>query len=585
MIRTPPLSVIALLVFTALALALVPLMGGPYAVKFLTRVMALGLFVMSLDLLIGVTGLVSFGHAAFFGLGAYTVYLVSPKDEAANLFIAFGAAKLVAGLAALLIGLVVVRTKGFYFIMVTLAASQMLYALFHDTRIAGGSDGASIAAQPDLTIGATTLLDTSRSLHLYYLALAALVVSYLFLLWLVQTPFGRVLQGIRWNETRMSALGFNTHGHKLAAFVLAGMVAGAAGALFACIDGYVPPELLSWRESGLAIMMVVLGGTGTLFGSVFGALIYALAEEVLKSASLVGPFIADHWAIPMGLFLIAAVLAAPRGLLGWLPQRRPAPLPDTGDPDRPPRTTATLSVDNVSKRFGGLVASDNLTMTFTPNRIHAIIGPNGAGKTTFTNLLTGALKPSGGHIRLDGDDITRLPAHARARLGLGRSFQRTTIVPAFSVADNCAIAAQARRPQVLRLLPTGEDEARAVHFALHATGLIDRATTLASALSHGEQRQLEIAMLIASGAKILLLDEPLAGTGPEETRRVTALLKDLTRDHTIILIEHDMDAVFAVADTVSVLVAGRLIATGTPDAIKADAKVREAYLGDYGAKA
>jgi len=329
-------------------------------------------------------------------------------------------------------------------------------------------------------------------------------------------------------------------------------------------------------------MMVVLGGTGTLHGSIIGALVYSIVEEVLKSGNLVGPLIADHWAIPMGLALIIAVLAAPKGLAGFLPVARAKPLPEVPDPERLLRSTPVLAVDKVSKRFGGLVASSDLTFSFTPNKIHAIIGPNGAGKTTFTNLMTGALRVSSGTITLDGVDITRSPAHARARLGLGRSFQRTNIVPSFTVAENCAIAAQARHPSIFRLLPSGEDERRAVHFALHATGLTDRQSVTASALSHGEQRQLEIAMLIASGAKVLLLDEPLAGTGPEETRRVTALLKDLTRDHTIILIEHDMDAVFSVADTVSVLVGGKLIASGTPDEIKTNAAVREAYLGDYG---
>ena len=206
-----------------------------------------------------------------------------------------------------------------------------------------------------------------------------------------------------------------------------------------------------------------------------------------------------------------------------------------------------------------------------------MIGPNGAGKTTFTNLVTGALPVSAGSIRLDHADVTTLSAAAKARRGIGRSFQRTNVLGRMTVAENCAVAAQARGAAGA----SRDDEARAVARALVAVGLVDRADRLASALSHGEQRQLEIAMLIASGARLLILDEPLAGSGPEETARLTALLRDLAANHTILLVEHDMDAVFACADTISVLVNGRLVAHGTPDEIRRDAGVREAYLGRF----
>jgi branched-chain amino acid transport system permease protein len=585
MLQRPALPVIVLLVAVVALLALMPQtaqFSGPYAVKFATRIIALAIFVVSLDLLIGIAGLVSFGHAAFFGLGAYAVWFVTPKDDSANVLVAFGTAVLLAGAAAAFIGAFVVRARGFYFIMVTLAASQMLYALFHDTGLAGGSDGASFNIKPDLVIAGATIIDLNRRLTLFYVALVALVLAYLLALWLVRGPFGRVLQTIRWNETRAQALGFDTYAFKLAAFTIAGMMAGFAGALFASIDGFVPPELLNWRQSGLAIMMVVLGGTGSLYGAIIGAVLYNLLEDILKSAGLVGPLVSEHWQIALGVILIAAVLSAPRGIAGWLPVRRPASLviAGRGGPlrtDPPP----LLAVHELSKYFGGLRAVDNVSLEFTPNRIHAIIGPNGAGKTTFINVLSGAHRPNAGVIRLGDRDITRLPVHAKARLGLGRSFQHTNVVGHFTVAENCIIAAQARHPSLLRFSHRGEDETAAVAFALDATGLADKAGQRAAELSHGEQRQLEIAMLIASGARILVLDEPLAGTGPEETARVTALLRALSSNHTIILIEHDMDAVFAVADTISVLVGGRLMAHGTPAEIRNDAQVREAYLGDY----
>lgn len=584
MIRLPSATVIALLLALALAFALVPVLAGPFEVKFATRVIATAIFVIGLDLLIGVTGLVSFGHAAWFGLGAYAVWFVTPPDyEPANLAVALGAGIALPAAVAAVVGAFAVRTRAFYFIMVTLAASQMLFALFHDTKIAGGSDGASIDVKPLLEIAGRTVLDFSGRNTLLWFALAALAVVYVATLALARSRFGRVLQGTRANETRMNALGFDATRYKWASFVVAAGIAGLGGAIFASIDGFVPPEIMNWRESGLAIMMVVLGGVGSIWGSIVGALVFSLAEEVLKSPKLVGAMVSDHWPIAMGLFLIAVVLGAPKGIAGWLPQRaaRPWTAPETADLEpakeaahaKPPK----LDVAGLRRTFGGLTAVDGVTVAFAPGRIHAVIGPNGAGKTTFTNLLTGTLPVSAGIIRLDGVDVTAMSAATRARRGIGRSFQRTNVFLSFTVAENCAVAAQARG-----LAGAGRaEEARAVADALEATGLVDRADRVVSSLSHGEQRQLEIAMLIASGARLLVLDEPLAGMGPEETVRVTALLRDLARDHTILLIEHDMDAVFACADTVSVLVGGRLLAHGTPDDIRRDAAVREAYLGRF----
>ncbi len=242
-----------------------------------------------------------------------------------------------------------------------------------------------------------------------------------------------------------------------------------------------------------------------------------------------------------------------------------------------------LSTQGLMKRFGGLLATDNVSIEVRPGEIHALIGPNGAGKTTLVGQLTGTLAPDSGTVRFAGRDVTRLPTHARVRLGLARSFQITSVLREFTALDNVALALQAHRGHSFRFLAdaradTGlRDAARA---GLDAVGLGGRANTLASALSHGEQRQLEIAMALAGAPRLLLLDEPMAGMGAEESQRMVELLRGLKGKRAMLLIEHDMDAVFALADRITVLVYGRVIASGTPAEIRAHPEVRQAYLGE-----
>ncbi|MDB5372557.1 MAG: Amino acid/amide transporter ATP-binding protein 1, family [Belnapia sp.] len=242
-----------------------------------------------------------------------------------------------------------------------------------------------------------------------------------------------------------------------------------------------------------------------------------------------------------------------------------------------------LEVAGLRKRFGGLAVTDDVSFAVAPGGIHAIIGPNGAGKTTLIHQLSGSLRPDAGRIRFAGRDVTSLPPQRRARLGLARSFQITSVIPGFPVLENVALAVQGRSGGSFRFFRAAAGEARLNAVALAAldqVGLAGRAAALAGALSHGEKRQLELAMALAMQPKLLLLDEPLAGAGPEETTRLVALLSALKRHHTILLVEHDMQAVFALADRISVLVYGRIIATDAPDAIRADAAVRAAYLGE-----
>ncbi|HMJ41905.1 MAG TPA: ABC transporter ATP-binding protein [Pseudolabrys sp.] len=242
-----------------------------------------------------------------------------------------------------------------------------------------------------------------------------------------------------------------------------------------------------------------------------------------------------------------------------------------------------LQVENLAKRFGGIVATDDLSLDVANGELHAIIGPNGAGKTTLIAQLSGQLTPDSGRIHFEGADITTLPMHKRSTLGLARSFQITSLFLDLSVLDNVALAVQAHAGHSFRFWrdarrePELREPARA---ALARAGLSARADQPASALSHGEHRQLELAMALAGSPRMLLLDEPMAGLGPEESARMVAMLRALKREVTIFLVEHDMEAVFALADRITVLVYGRAIASGAPDDIRANAAVREAYLGE-----
>jgi branched-chain amino acid transport system ATP-binding protein len=247
-------------------------------------------------------------------------------------------------------------------------------------------------------------------------------------------------------------------------------------------------------------------------------------------------------------------------------------------------TEALLAVEELSRHFGGLKAVDRVSLDLLPGELHAVIGPNGAGKSTLINLLSGDLQPSGGAIRFAGHDASGLPAWRMAQLGIGRSYQRTNIFRELSILENVRLAAQARHAD-RRSLWRRADGARPLveraREALDEAGLSGAdAARPAAELSHGEQRQLEIAMTLATGPRLLLLDEPLAGMGAEETERMVALLRRLVRDRAILLVEHDMDVVFAVADRLTVMVDGRVLARGTPDQIRASAAVREAYLGE-----
>lgn len=301
------------LLLALVILALFPLFGSGFYVGLMSRVLILAIFAMSLDLLIGFTGLVSFGHAAFFGVGAYALAIAFREATIIPIWQALPLSLGAAALAALVIGWISIRTTGIYFIMITLAFAQMVfYFLFESPRF-GGDDGIFIFMEPVFMVGSEDILHLGRSNNFYYFALSCLVIAYLFLAMILRAPFGRVIKAIRANEHRVSALGYATNRYKLVSFVIAGTLAGLAGFLEAAHTGYINPAYLSWHESGIAIAIVILGGMGTLYGPVLGAMTVVLLQTFL-------PELTPHWQLLFGGILIAVVLFLPHGLVSLWPR-------------------------------------------------------------------------------------------------------------------------------------------------------------------------------------------------------------------------------------------------------------------------
>ena len=313
-LETLPRSIRVVLALGLVALIAFPFVGSEFYQQMVARMMILAIFAMSLALLQGVTGLVSLGHAAYFGLGGYALALLSSDNGPVSLWWTLPAAVLVAGLFALVIGFFVVRTRGIYFIMVTMAFAQMIFFLFFDNKALGGSDGLYINFKPD-----AGLFDLENKRVFYYFVLAVLVGVYAFLRRVLWSPFGRALAGVRVNEHRMRAVGYGSFGYKLTAFTLAGALAGLAGYLWGAQTGFVNPELMGFHMSAHAIMMVILGGMGNFAGAIVGAFAFAFMLELFKDLPAIGEFnTGKHWQLWMGLFIVAVIVFAPRGLLGLL---------------------------------------------------------------------------------------------------------------------------------------------------------------------------------------------------------------------------------------------------------------------------
>jgi ABC-type branched-subunit amino acid transport system ATPase component/ABC-type branched-subunit amino acid transport system permease subunit len=559
-------------------------------VSLATEIVVFTLVATAYNLLMGYTGLVSFGHSAFFGLGGYAAGLVQ-IHLAKGMLLPLLAGVLVATTAGAVIGFLLMRKRGVYFSLLTLAFTQMFfYVVYGATTVTGGENGLGGIERLPVGVGAVRLdLGDKR---VYYYAASVVAGLAIWLLWrVVHSPFGRVLQAIRENEQRARFVGYDVRRYKLTAFVISCAASGLAGALYTFLLNFAYPESLHVTMAGEIAAMTLVGGMRSFIGPAVGAAVFVFMRDTLSSST-------ENWLVYFGVIFIAFVMFSPNGIVGvWHrlrgPSRRPAAMApttpsavpavvETTPPRRPSDAETLLDVRGLTKFFGGLAAVDHASLSVRRGELRSLIGPNGAGKTTLFNVLTGLLPTDGGEVRFAGAPITRLAAHAIVARGISRSFQIISVFQALSVFENVRIAVQAKHPSRFALLADGErfaDLNAEASRLLHAVGLADQALTPASNLSHGDQRLLEIAIALGTRPELLLLDEPLAGLAAHERARVADLIRALRRSVTIVLIDHDMDQVLALSDRITVLHQGRVIAEGGVDEIQRNAEVQTAYLG------
>jgi branched-chain amino acid transport system permease protein len=566
----------------------------PFYLALLTEVLIFGLFALAYDILLGHTGVLSLGHSAFIGVAAYAtgILLARWRELPVELAVLAGAGS---GLGvALLLGPLVLRKRGVYFAMLTLALSQVFYyVVLMWTPVTGGTDGLGNLPRLFLSAPLGGFRLSKRPLALYFAVAVTVFGAMLIIRRILRSPYGRVMRAVKANERRAQACGYNTTGVKLVAFVLSGLFSGLAGGLLTITLEFVPIENIYWSMSGTVLIMTLFGGTGTLLGPFVGSAVFVWMRDFLSKKL-------EYWEVFVGASFVLIVLFLPEGIVGTLRRlaraRRaetPAPavsieaLPNAARSPAPSpkgvnRAGVLLESRGLTMRFGGLTAVDAVDFQVRSGELRAVIGPNGAGKTTFFNMLTGVLPPTAGQILFRGRDITALPAYAVSRLGIARSYQVTNIFADLTVLENVRIAAQSRVTtynlwaNADRLGGVNERAER----ILALLGLADKRSLLAGALSHGEQRYLEIGIALATEPAFLLLDEPTAGMSPEETKRTAEFIRSIAGSVTIVLVEHDMEVVMGVSDRITVLNYGRVLAEGTPAEIRGNADVRRVYLRD-----
>lgn len=579
--------------FRPLLVALAALVLLPFVLPALgltlvsaTDVVIFAIAVMGLNILVGHTGLVSFGHGAWFGIGAYAAGIIQRHFFPGDMVLpAIGSMLVVAALSAIA-GLLILRRRGVYFSLLTLALTAMLFTIaFRWTDVTGGENG----------FGGITRYAFLDRAAFYYTAVAVIGFAVVYALWRFhQAPAGTVLVAIRENEQRARFVGYHTDHYKLLAFILSATVTGLAGVLSAYNHRFASAEPIAIAFSGELLAMVVIGGMRSFLGPALGALFYILFREFLSIYTA-------NWLLVFGLLFVGFIVFSPDGLVGvgkrvLAPFRRksvedaamsarrtvkPSPVPRRfirpGSASGP-----VLQAEGLKKSFGRIQAVKGVSFAVEDRSLHALIGPNGAGKTSAFNLLSGMFRPDTGRVVLDGREATGMEPQHITHAGMGRSFQITNLFPGLSIEENIRLAIQARHPARFGLWWNARDYSEVnedTFVLLRWMGLSGIEQAEAGALSYGGQRLVDMAVAVATRPRVLLLDEPLAGLATAERTRVGELIKRISADIPVLLVEHDIDRVFALADRVTVMNDGEVLVDGTVEDARTDPRVQAIYLG------
>jgi ABC-type branched-subunit amino acid transport system ATPase component/ABC-type branched-subunit amino acid transport system permease subunit len=575
------LAALVLLPFVMRALGL--------GVNTATQMVTLAIAALGLNMLVGFTGLTSFGHSAWFGIGAYAAAISQKHWFAGQIALPLLFSIAFVALLSLAVGVLILRRRGVYFALLTLAFVALVYAIaFRWTELTGGEDGLGGLSRGGLEV----LHLDNGNVYYAFVALVALAVLYV-LVRVTRSPFGHVLVAIRENQQRATFQGYDVDRYRLAVFVLSAVVTGVGGALQGFLNYLVSAEAVSVAFSGELLAMVVIGGMHTILGPALGVGFYVLFRELFSIWT-------GNWLLWFGLVFVGFVLFSPAGLAGiwaklkrrWRPPPEEAaamsarriteglPLPEFLRPES--REGAPLVVSAADKHFGGIRAVANASLAVRSGEIHALIGPNGAGKTTLFNVVSGMFPPDSGAVKLYSEEIQGLPPHRICRLGLSRSFQITNLFRGLSIYENLRLSLQARHPASFNAwrdidsYPEIHAETAALVRFLGLEGIEE---IQGGDLSYGGQRLLDLGIALGSKPRVLLLDEPLAGLAAAERERVCNLVKTAAQSIPVLVVEHDIDRVLGFSRRVTVMNQGEVLMGGTPAEVRADRRVQEVYTG------
>jgi ABC-type branched-subunit amino acid transport system ATPase component/ABC-type branched-subunit amino acid transport system permease subunit len=576
------------LVVLGLILLPVVLSWGGLTYSTAVECVVLALAGLALNILLGYTGLVSFGHGAWFGIGGYAMGILQLRVFEGSTWLPLVSAIFIVAAISVVVGFLVLRRRGVYFSLLTLAFGALCFAVaYRWTALTGGENGlGGIERYPVLGLN----LDNGHTLYAFVAVIALIIVT--FLLRLSNSPFGHVLTAIRENEQRTQFIGFNVKSYKLLAFVISATITGLAGALGVLSHRIASAESMSLAFSGELLAIALIGGMRSFSGPIFGALFYILFREYLSMYT-------DNWLLYFGLIFVFFILVTPQGLV-WIGSRLyRAVIPEKTtsaamgqrviptDPDFFPTfllsdTSPQLECKDITKSFGGIKAVAGVNLKVAGKGVHALIGPNGAGKTSLFNLISGMFSADTGSVRLAQHNLAGETANRICTKGLSRSFQITNLFKGLSVRGNLELAVLARDPnrfsltKRLETLPKTQSQTDELVRYLGVQGMEG---ALAEDLSYGGQRLVDMGLALGSAPHILLLDEPLAGLAAAERDRIGKLIRRLGDRIGVLLVEHDVDRVFSMADKITVMNQGEVLIEGDAQTVRTDARVREIYIG------